>query len=528
MTDDPREQAAFLVALDDFRACRFDRAEAGFRALVAADERRALYHSYLGCTLRNLGSIEEAARSYESALALNPEYVEPLFFLARIRESQGRLEEAASAYERVLRLRPQPAPSTIGYKAYLHLGLLLERLERWQDAAAVYRARTDLSPSDGEAWFRQGLVLERINQLTEAEACYTKAAQYRSHDVQTWLSLADLRHRRQDVAGTAEALSRALALSPDRRDVRLRLVESLYAAGRSAEALAHVRELQTGGADELPWSLLMEVVQAFIRVPPRPLPEEKKWEYFHYNPEKVLALLTAALTVREPFPYTPRVFLTTGLVSWDKSMGFLDDERFMECARKYDHLRMMVNWEWNLHVVQWAANQALQVPGDFVELGVYRGYTTAVTAENIHFAQQPRRWLLYETFAGVPEDQRTDGWPHAYSDANSDAWHREVVDLFAAYDNIEVIRGRVPEVFDQRCPEQIAFLHMDLNNARAEIGALDALYDRLSPGAVVVFDDYGWYNSREQFDEENAWMRRRRLAILELPTGQGLFVKAPR
>jgi hypothetical protein len=44
---------------------------------------------------------------------------------------------------------------------------------------------------------------------------------------------------------------------------------------------------------------------------------------------------------------------------------------------------------------------------------------------------------------------------------------------------------------------------------------------------VVVFDDYGWFTAREQFDAENAWMRERGLEILELPTGQGLFVKPP-
>jgi hypothetical protein len=110
---------------------------------------------------------------------------------------------------------------------------------------------------------------------------------------------------------------------------------------------------------------------------------------------------------------------------------------------------------------------------------------------------------------------------------DSDAWHREVVDLFASYPNIEVVRGRVPEVFEARCPERIAFVHLDLNSARAEVGALDALYDRLSPGAVVVFDDYGWFTARDQFDAENGWMRARGLSILELPTGQGLFVKPP-
>ena len=59
----------------------------------------------------------------------------------------------------------------------------------------------------------------------------------------------------------------------------------------------------------------------------------------------------------------------------------------------------------------------------------------------------------------------------------------------------------------------------------AEIQALDALYDRLSPGGVIVFDDYGWAVARRQKDAEDQWFAARGLKILQLPTGQGLFIK---
>ena len=34
-------------------------------------------------------------------------------------------------------------------------------------------------------------------------------------------------------------------------------------------------------------------------------------------------------------------------------------------------------------------------------------------------------------------------------------------------------------------PSRIAFLHIDMNNVKAEIGALDALFDRVEPGAPI-------------------------------------------
>jgi hypothetical protein len=40
-----------------------------------------------------------------------------------------------------------------------------------------------------------------------------------------------------------------------------------------------------------------------------------------------------------------------------------------------------------------------------------------------------------------------------------------------------------------------------------------------------VFDDYGWTGYQAQKHAADTFMRQRGLAVLELPTGQGLVVK---
>ena len=42
---------------------------------------------------------------------------------------------------------------------------------------------------------------------------------------------------------------------------------------------------------------------------------------------------------------------------------------------------------------------------------------------------------------------------------------------------------------------------------------------------MIVFDDYGWTGYRAQKVAADAFMQERGLAVLELPTGQGLVVK---
>jgi hypothetical protein len=48
----------------------------------------------------------------------------------------------------------------------------------------------------------------------------------------------------------------------------------------------------------------------------------------------------------------------------------------------------------------------------------------------------------------------------------------------------------------------------DFNNARAEIGALEVLFDRMVPGAVLVLDDYGWLAYRAQKEAEDPWFEK--------------------
>lgn len=219
-------------------------------------------------------------------------------------------------------------------------------------------------------------------------------------------------------------------------------------------------------------------------------------------------------------------FVADGLATWLKTPPFTEDARFLELAAAHARLLPTFNWHWNLQTVAWAVQQARELPGDLVELGVFKGHTTLFVAEYLGFADWPKRWWLYDTFTGIPEDQLDEGW----AENNANAYHgtfsfEEVRDRFAPFPNIEVIQGRAPEILAERAPEQICFLHMDLNNATAEVQALDALFERIVPGGVIIFDDYCWTVSKRQRTAEDAWMAERGLKILPLPTGQGLFVK---
>ncbi|MGZ6013017.1 MAG: TylF/MycF/NovP-related O-methyltransferase [Caulobacteraceae bacterium] len=219
-------------------------------------------------------------------------------------------------------------------------------------------------------------------------------------------------------------------------------------------------------------------------------------------------------------------FVSPGMLTWLKTLPFANDRKFQELADKHRMLLPIPNWHWNLQTVLWAIRRVKSVPGDFVELGVFKGHTTLFCAEYEEFQDWPKQWWLVDTFDGIPDDQLAPGWEKINRDLYKGAYtFEEVRERFSAFPNIHVIPGKVPDVLEKFAPEQIAFLHLDMNNAPAELAALDALYERVPSGGIIILDDYCWATTVAQHHAEKAWFGRLGLEVLPMPTGQGVFIK---
>lgn len=218
------------------------------------------------------------------------------------------------------------------------------------------------------------------------------------------------------------------------------------------------------------------------------------------------------------------------LVTFLRNMSFCRDDRFIQAFQDNAGTEAERAYQWRLHTLTWAAKMATRLPGDFVECGVFRGFMSAVVAEYIDFAHIDKTFYLYDSFEGLSREFSTEieyARGNLYTtEAMANGYNYEAVSRrFASYSNIEVIKGVVPDVLHGTAPDEIAYLHIDLNAGKAEIAALDLLFDRVTPGGFVILDDYGHQLHYTQHVLELEWMETRGHAILELPTGQGLIVK---
>lgn len=212
-------------------------------------------------------------------------------------------------------------------------------------------------------------------------------------------------------------------------------------------------------------------------------------------------------------------FIADNLITFGHTRGFLTDPRFVAAVTAERPSSIELAFVWRTHTLCWAAESCLAVPGDYVECGTYEGYSMAVVLR--YLASLPgRRCYLYDLFdpsGGEGEGKRLP--------AHAPELFERVRARFRDWHNVTVTRGKVPQVLAEIEPQCIAFLHIDMNNAEAERGALEVLFDRIIPGGMIVFDDYGWTGYRDQKLAADTFMRERGLYVLELPTGQGLVVK---
>jgi hypothetical protein len=191
-------------------------------------------------------------------------------------------------------------------------------------------------------------------------------------------------------------------------------------------------------------------------------------------------------------------------------------------------------FEWRVHIALWAARTALRVDGDFVECGVNAGFVSSAIMEKLQWNAVGRRFYLIDTFTGPilaqysQQEVRNGRLTLAMQTLEAGAYVTDMDRIranFAGWPNAIIVRGAVPEILEKTGFGVVAFLHIDMNCALPERAAFEFFWDRLSPGAVVLFDDYAYYRHDCQREGIDAAVRERGAEVLSLPTGQGLIIK---
>lgn len=135
--------------------------------------------------------------------------------------------------------------------------------------------------------------------------------------------------------------------------------------------------------------------------------------------------------------------------------------------------------------------QLTDVPGDILEVGVWRGGTGILMACRAQELGLDAEVHLADTFAGVAKAGEDDPW---YRGGEHSDTSPELVRELAAREQVEVdlLIGMFPEdTGDQVADATLRLVHIDVDVYQSAWDTLAWAWPRLSVGGLVVFDDYG-------------------------------------
>lgn len=165
-----------------------------------------------------------------------------------------------------------------------------------------------------------------------------------------------------------------------------------------------------------------------------------------------------------------------------------------------------------------ARAQAKQ-PGDYAEVGVYKGASAKLICE----AKGDKKLRLFDTYEGLPPQSAYD--PGVHREHQYACSLESVREYLNGYSNIEFYKGVFPESAKGVPEAQYAFAHFDVDLCEGTLGCLEYFYPRMIPGGIMLSHDYGLLSGVEKaFDE---FFADKPEGIIDQPTTQCMVIKLP-
>ncbi len=196
----------------------------------------------------------------------------------------------------------------------------------------------------------------------------------------------------------------------------------------------------------------------------------------------------------------------TGLIYEDPGMG--------PAPTQFDAMRRELGHDWPLKAHSMIGVRRIDnlrdsiwhvlgnnVPGDFIETGVWRGgaciFMRAMLAA---YGVTDRRVWVADSFEGLPPPNAA-AYPQDGLDDDLSVYKELAISLeevqsnFARYglldDQVRFLKGWFRDTLPTAPIERLAILRLDGDMYESTMDGLTALYDKVSPNGVIIVDDYG-------------------------------------
>ncbi len=192
------------------------------------------------------------------------------------------------------------------------------------------------------------------------------------------------------------------------------------------------------------------------------------------------------------------------------------------------------------------AKSAVNLEGDWAELGVYQGGSARMLAEilktnqlvesnqptdsnqtkgsNQDVSQNKKELLLFDTFTGMPYNGKDF---EVYRKGNLGRTSVEdVEDYLKQYPNLIIKPGVFPETFKGEEERKFALVHIDCDLYQSVLDGISSFYPRMVKGGFILFDDYGYLSCKGAKKAVDEFFAGKLEKPIWLSTGQCLVIKS--
>jgi hypothetical protein len=218
---------------------------------------------------------------------------------------------------------------------------------------------------------------------------------------------------------------------------------------------------------------------------------------------------------RSPYPVDPQVLRRTGeYYPIDFDSAWIETIEWVAAYTQTSPERLAAVCASTEYVV------AAGIPGSLVECGVWRGGSMMAAAITLlRLGAGDRDLYLYDTFAGMTRPTELDrdyagtptmwAWRRYQEEGERDPCAVPVDEVRRALDQtgydagrLHFVEGPVERTLPDRAPAQIALLRLDTDWYESTRHELVHLYPRLTPGGVLIIDDYGHFAGARRATDE--------------------------
>lgn len=211
----------------------------------------------------------------------------------------------------------------------------------------------------------------------------------------------------------------------------------------------------------------------------------------------------------------PRYRFTWPQLAWFESSTLTHVlSRFDEEAGFNAHRRL---------AIQQLIRLTTSVPGDTAECGTYKGCGSYLILQANRSGKMHKMHHIFDSFEGLSAPSVMDG--KFWKKNDMAVGERAVADSLSEFSEFRMYKGWIPDRFADVGGAVFSFVHIDVDLYDPTLKSMEFFYGRLSKGAIVVCDDYGFTTCPGATRAIDEYLRDKPEKMVLLAGGGGFFVK---